>query len=64
MVTTCGMNMDSTLGISPETARMILVVNSGKPTCAKCNGTGNQMLFGYKKCTRCDGTGIEPKGKI
>lgn len=30
-----------------------------KDRCPKCEGTGNEFLFMYRKCAACDGTGIK-----
>ena len=33
-------------------------VQSGKPICPRCEGTGNEFFSMYKECTLCSGTGV------
>jgi RecJ-like exonuclease len=33
------------------------VVESGKPLCFHCDGTGNEFVYSYKMCPDCKGTG-------
>jgi hypothetical protein len=35
-------------------------VHSGKPLCSRCEGTGNEFMYRYRKCSACDGSGIAP----
>ena len=36
-----------------------LVVESGKPLCDFCDGTGNEFYSMYRKCPVCGGDGIK-----
>lgn len=34
-------------------------LSEGKPFCTRCNGTGNEHYFTYRKCQNCNGEGVQ-----
>ena len=38
-------------------------IKNGRKLCSKCNGTGNEFFYHYRKCNDCNGKGYKKIGK-
>jgi hypothetical protein len=43
--------------IEREEAKREQLKAEGKPLCERCNGSGNEFFFKYKRCSACEGKG-------